>query len=395
MYDISEIAKLIRKKLEGSIDSRELAVLENWAKTDPLHIELLQKLENEEVLLNDVLLWLEMQEEEGEKIWINKLERKTFEKIYAENIILLPKKQKRYLRILPYVASLLIIFFAGYFYFQDGSKENTVILEDLAPGANRALITLSDGRIIELSEEQEGIVFGKDLTYQDGTQISEFEKGEIMDLEISTPRGGQYQVTLDDGTKVWLNADSKLIYPSRFKEESREVEIEGEAYLEVAKIYNNGKKTPFVVKTAQQKIEVLGTQFNVKAYVEESSVQTTLVEGAVKVWADSKELLLQPGEQSIVEGKELNKRKVDIDQYLAWKNNEFVFYETELQEAMKMLSRWYDFEVIYEDGIPQTHFYGTISREKGLADVLKIMETGGVKYKIEKTADSNKLIILK
>src|SRR5699024_374959 len=99
------------------------------------------------------------------------------------------------------------------------------------------------------------------------------------------------------------------IYPSRFKEESREVEIEGEAYLEVAKIYNNGKKTPFVVKTAQQKIEVLGTQFNVKAYAEETSVQTTLVEGAVKVWTDSKELLLQPGEQSIVKREALDKRK--------------------------------------------------------------------------------------
>ncbi|HLQ99245.1 MAG TPA: FecR family protein, partial [Sphingobacterium sp.] len=394
MYDISEIAKLIRKKLEGSIDAQKLAVLEDWAKEDPLRTELLQRLENEEVLLNDILLWLEMQEKEGEKTWVKKLEHKTFEKIYPENVIPLAKKEKRYLRILPYVASLLIIFFTGYFYFQDGFKESTLILEDLAPGANRALITLSDGRIIELSEEQEGVVFGEDLTYQDGTRISEFEQGEAIDLEISTPRGGQYQVTLDDGTKVWLNADSKLVYPSRFKEESREVEIEGEAYLEVAEVYKKGKKTPFIVKTAQQKIEVLGTQFNVKAYVEEPSVQTTLVEGAVKVWADSKELLLQPGEQSILKRETLDKRKVDIDQYLAWKNNEFIFYETELQEAMKMLSRWYDFEVVYEDGIPQTHFYGTISREKGLADVLKIMETGGVKYKIEKTADSNKLIIL-
>lgn len=396
MYHTSEIARLIRKKLEGSIGPRELLSLEAWARKSTSNSDLLKKLEDEEVVLEDVLNWLELSADEEEGSWIERLERKTFLQIYDTESIHLPKKRKLYLRLLPYVASLLVASFIGFVYLTNVTPlVDSAALQDLEPGANRAIIALSDGRVIELSEDQEEVVIGEELTYHDGSLISQLEKERVLYSELKTPRGGHYRIALPDGTKVWLNADSKFSYPSRFDGERRVVELEGEAYFEVATSYENERRIPFIVKTEHQEIEVLGTEFNVMAYSEDSYVQTTLVEGAVQLHSKSKSLLLRPGEQGVSEGHTLNKRSVDVDQYLGWKNNEFVFYETELKDALKALSRWYDFDVVYEGSIPQTHLYGSISRNKGLSDVLKIMETSGLGFRIERIADKNKLIVLK
>jgi ferric-dicitrate binding protein FerR (iron transport regulator) len=221
------------------------------------------------------------------------------------------------------------------------------------------------------------------------------DEQKVVHATIETPRGGQYQITLIDGTKVWLNADTKLTYPSRFKGEARIVELEGEAYFDVSPLIVQGNKIPFLVKTAQQEIEVLGTQFNVSAYPDDDDdTQTTLVEGAVRVYSGQTILLLKPGEQGISNAKGLNKKAVDVGQYIAWKNNEFVFEETELKEALKMLSRWYDFDINLNNIFPKTHLYGSISREKNLTEVLKIMESSGLKFKIERSGDRNRLTVL-
>lgn len=394
MSDVSKIAKLIKMKLEGSIDAQGLAVLENWGKENPENAKLLQKVENGDLVLKDVLLWLEIQE--GDDEWIEKLTEKTFEKIHAEKEIHFPEKRKSVRRFLPYAASLVLMFLGTYAYIQYQTTENerAFEVEDLAPGSHKALITLSDGRTIELNENQNEVVLGERLTYADGSPISDFEN-EAVDMQVTTPKGGQYQITLKEGTKIWLNSDSKLVYPSRFEKNRREIEIIGEAYVEVATHYHKGEKTPFIIHVGEQKVEVLGTQFNIKAYEEESAIQTTLVEGLVKVHAGNEEILLEPGEQSVMESGKLKKRKVDVDPYLAWKNDEFMFFETELKEAMAILARWYDFEVVYETDLPETHLYGTISRKKSLTEVLKIMETSGLRYKIENRENKNKLVLLK
>lgn len=395
MYNTSEIAKLIRKKLEGNISAQELLILDDWVKNSTSNAELLQRLENEEGILDDVRIWFELPRGEENEGWHERLESKTFTKINKTKTVRFSKVRERSLKFLPYAASLIIASLIGYFYFGQISAEAPLVLHDLEPGSTKALVTFSDGRVIELNENQGGIVLGEHLTYQDGSLISQFEE-TIVYSELTTPKGGHYHITLSDGTKVWLNADSKLKYPSRFEGGQRTVEVVGEAYFEVASSYTNtGRKIPFIVKNAQQEIEVLGTQFNVMAYAEDAFVQTTLVEGSVKIRSGDKILLLNPGEQSVVEGESINKRNVEIDQYVGWKNNEFVFHETELNEGLKMLSRWYDFDVVYEDTMPDTHLYGTISKENRLTEALKIMKSSGLKFRIEKIGDKNRLIVLK
>jgi ferric-dicitrate binding protein FerR (iron transport regulator) len=395
MYDTSEIARLIKKKLEGTITAGELLLLKSWAEQDSLNADLLEKIDNEEMVLGDVLRWVELKDSEDEGDWVKRLEDSTFDKIAN-------KSQNRsgntiiFRKLMMYAAvSLIISVFAFIIYRSNVLDNDHIAIEDLTPGTNKALITLSDGRVIELSEEQEGVILGEEMTYGDGTLITQLDEQKVVHATIETPRGGQYQITLIDGTKVWLNADTKLTYPSRFKGEARIVELEGEAYFDVSPLIVQGNKIPFLVKTAQQEIEVLGTQFNVSAYPDDDDdTQTTLVEGAVRVYSGQTILLLKPGEQGISNAKGLNKKAVDVGQYIAWKNNEFVFEETELKEALKMLSRWYDFDINLNNIFPKTHLYGSISREKNLTEVLKIMESSGLKFKIERSGDRNRLTVL-
>lgn len=392
MYNTAEIARLVRKKLEGTITDQELLLLKQWAKKSSYNADLLRKVDKEEIVLEDVLDWLKLKEDDH---WTQRLESKTFSKIHGQGVLNRPKKIRFIVRLLPYVAVVTLIAFVGYFYLSQSSVEKAIVLQDLKPSVNRASVTLSDGRVIELSNEQRGIVLGKELTYQDGSLISRFDE-EVFYSVLKTSPGGQYQITLTDGTKVWLNAESKLTYPSRFEGGQRVVEIVGEAYFEVTNRYtSSGEKIPFIVKTPQQEIEVLGTQFNVMAYTNDLFVQTTLVEGAVKVYAEREHLYLKPNEQGVLKDGVLHKRVVDVDYYVAWKKNEFVFQETELRDAMKILGRWYDFDVLYEGEVPITHFYGSISREKGLSEVLRIMETGGLKFRIEKIGPRNRLVVVR
>lgn len=391
MMDTSEVARLIRKKLDGKITAQELLLLENWAEQDPSHAGLLAKVDSEELVFEDVLGWLALRNGEEKGAWNKRLETRTLYKISESR----PKPVHRmptFRRLFPYAAVLLAIAtFTLIFYRSYVAGEHPTVVQDLTPGTNKALLTLSNSSVIELREDQEGVVLGTGLTYEDGTLIAQLDEENVVYATIETPRGGQYQITLADGTKVWLNAASKLTYPSHFIGGSREVELVGEAYFEVAPFAVESEKIPFLVKTAQQEIEVLGTQFNIKAYAEDN-VRTTLVEGAVQLHASGKTLLLEPGEQGVSDGQALNKKKVDVDQYIAWKNNEFLFEETELKDALKMLSRWYDFDVNIESNFPTTHLYGSISREKKLTEVLKIMESSGLKFRIERSGNRNILI---
>lgn len=397
MYDTSNIARLIKKKLDGTISPEELVFLEKWGLSSSSNAALLKKVENEKLLFQDVIKWLELEKIEGQQDWIERLEERTISKIQTTVENESSNKLQRIAshRYLPYVASLLFFLavFVAFYTYHNFSK--TELLADLEPGGNRASITLSDGRVIELSEQQDAVVLGEELTYADGSVISDLNDSHIVYAELRTPRGGQYNITLSDGTKVWLNADSKLKYPTRFEGDVREVELDGEAYFDVTRSTGDNKKQRFVVKTVRQQVEVLGTAFNVQAYTNDAVERTTLVEGAVALSGETGSVMLTPGDQGLVSVNGLNTRKVDVEQYLAWKNNEFIFHETTLNDALIVLSRWYDFEIVYEGKIPVTHLYGSIDRDKGLAEVLKIMEASGLKFRIERTENLNKLIVLK
>jgi ferric-dicitrate binding protein FerR (iron transport regulator) len=204
---------------------------------------------------------------------------------------------------------------------------------------------------------------------------------------VSTPRGGQYQLVLTDGTKVWLNAASSLRFPTSFIGNDRRVEITGEAYFEVA----HDNKKPFFVAVADMNVEVLGTHFNINAYPDERTIKTTLLEGAVKVESQNQSALLVPGEQARLLNAPLedgNRRlqtinHVDLEQVVAWKNGKFQFNQASVETIMRQVSRWYDVEVVFEGPIPDKRFNGKMYRNVNASQVLSILEEGGIHFRIE------------
>jgi transmembrane sensor len=262
--------------------------------------------------------------------------------------------------------------------------------DDVLPGRNRATITLADGRVIDLDSATNGL-----LAQEQGASITKDENGLITYEAqsdglgaraaafntIATPRGGQYRITLPDGTKVWLNAESSLKYPTNFTSGERKVTLEGEAYFEVAP----NAKQPFLVQSGSQQVTVLGTQFNVYAYANERTEVTTLVEGTVSVRnaASGKELTIKPNQQVTNNGSDLSMQTVDVQDYTAWKDNYFQFSGTELSDAIRQLERWYDLEVDYAT-IPEGKLYARINRDRKLSTILFTIEkTSGIKFRIE------------
>ena len=389
MYDTSEIARLIKRKIEGTITTNELIKLNELARKTPSIDRLLLMVEDDRTLLEDTAMYLSLSIEEEKNDRQKRILENTLSKIHQR------PKVNMFRRLLPYAAIFCVFLLGVLLYYRLGViGSDTSVLEDLDPGTNRASITLSDGRIIELSEDQHGVVLGNQMQYEDGTLIHNLDNDEVVSAIIATPKGGQYQITLSDGTKVWLNADSKLTYPSKFTGEDRMVELQGEAYFDVSTLTKNGKKTPFTVKAAQQQVVVHGTEFNLKAYADDQGdILTTLIEGAVSLHVAGNILPLKPGEQGVSSEQGLRKRKVDVEPYIAWKDNRFVFEEVELREALKILSRWYDFDFSIDNAIKPIHLYASINRGKSFKEVLKILESSGIRFKLERIGERNKLLI--
>lgn len=291
--------------------------------------------------------------------------------------------------------------------------------QDIAPGRNMATLTLANGKVITLSDAKTGVVVGvSSLKYNDGSTVDSLaplgrgaEGGEgnrnnsslpkrwnsppggekSMMLTATTPRGGTYQIILPDGSRVWLNAASRLKFPSTFSGAvSRKVELSGEAYFEILK----DKKHPFIVQTDNQKIEVLGTHFNVNAYADEPSSITTLIEGQVKVVNNDsgREDFLRPGEQSVVQLASTRINKAEEEEALDWVNNKIIFNDEPLAAIMRKVARWYNVEVTFRDGTEKLIFMGAVSRNKKISSVLNY-------FKSTETVDfilkNNRIIVIK
>ena len=258
--------------------------------------------------------------------------------------------------------------------------------KDIAPGGNKAILTLADGTQIIL----DSVANGK-LTNQGNTKIIKLDgklaysstgnSSEILYNTITTPNGGQYQLILEDGSKVWLNAASSLRFPSAFVGKQRNIELTGEAYFEIAKNAN----MPFNVLVNNMNVQVLGTHFNVMAYKDESEIKTTLLEGVVKVTSGGAVGLLKPGKQARLDNSgNIKIADADIETEMAWKNGLFLFDYTDIKTIMRQLSRWYDADISFEGNITHKTFTAQISRNTNLSAVLKKLElTGGIHFKIE------------
>ncbi|ERJ57951.1 FecR family protein [Sphingobacterium paucimobilis] len=262
-------------------------------------------------------------------------------------------------------------------------NETSLLKADQEPGRSRAVLTLADGQLIELKESEEGItITGNEVKYKDGPSVAEVTSNTRLNT-ISIPRGGQYRITLADGTKVWLNAASTLRYPTAFPNKERIVELDGEGYFEVAK---NPDK-PFKVISKEQVVQVLGTHFNINTYADESNIKTTLLEGSVQVTSlhSQQSVKLSPGTQSVLTPQGVQIREIDTDAVMAWKNNDFIFRGQSLKTTMRQLARWYDVEIEYADNAPiHLKIGGNISRKNNLSSVLKAMEsTHSVKFEFD------------
>lgn len=307
-------------------------------------------------------------------------------------------------------ASLLILLGAGAWFLLNkpsSNKTEPIVTAEAAatpilPGGNKATLTLADGTTIILDTAG-----NTTLAQQGTTKIIKLNNGELAYKDASkenasasglyntirTPNGGQYQVTLPDGTRAWLNAASVLRFPIAFAGNERKVQLSGEAYFDVAK----NSSTPFRVVTTNEQnnelgtVEVLGTAFNVNAYSNEPSVKTTLVEGKVKVStpdSSTRPVFLTIGMQSSFpqdqqRGRNITVREVDTDDVIAWKNGLFNFNNADIKTVMRQLARWYDVEVVYEGALPNEKFEGEIPRNSTLSDVFKILELSAVHFKVE------------
>lgn len=304
-----------------------------------------------------------------------------------------PKLKKLNYGWLKYAAAVLLLLSVSIYFFSDQQKSDPIAQMDAAisPGGNNAILTLANGKKIALNDAAKG-----EISKQSGISVSKSKDGELIytvvsggadeltentSNTISTPKGGQYTIILSDGTKVMLNSASSMTFPTSFKAAERRVELNGEAYFEVAK----DKNKRFRVISGLQTVEVLGTHFNVNAYGDEHTIKTTLLEGAVKVFTTKKSVLIEPGEQAVLDKADENsiaKRMVNTNKETSWINGIFSFEGDDLKSVMRQVARWYDVNVIYAGPISEEKYFGEISRSSKLSEVIKILELNNVHFEV-------------
>jgi ferric-dicitrate binding protein FerR (iron transport regulator) len=303
-------------------------------------------------------------------------------------------------RVIPiwmkYAAAVVLVFaVAGLIYFTKSSNSEittsdsvTSLNNDIAPGGNKAILTLSDGTKIILDNAADGNLStqgnSKVIKLDDG-QLAYQKNGQAGDIAyntITTPNGGQYHIILSDGSKVWLNAASSLRYPTSFSNNERTVELTGEGYFDIA----HNASQPFTVIVQGTKVEVLGTQFNINAYADEPVLTTTLIEGKVKLNNKGTLSLLKPGQQALISGPGQTKvsSQADIEEAIAWKNGKFIFNGNRITAIMRQLARWYDIQVEYNNSLPDDEFVGAIRRSENISAILRILsKTKTVRFAID------------
>jgi len=359
--------QLFDKYKAGECTPDEIAFIESWYFT-------YEDSQNEDISLSD-------RKEDLDDVWKNL-------KVVSQR-----KQLVIWPRIVAAASILLFLSIGGYYLFHKPHNQPRLTqnkTDDIPPGVNKAVLTLSNGRKILLTNAQTG-----KLANQNNTVISNTPKGQVVYTEvagnadlaleqvlynsITTPNGGQYQVLLPDGSKVLLNAASSLRYPTAFTGKERKVELTGEAYFEV--IHNEA--SPFLVITAGQVVEDIGTHFNINAYNDEYLIKTTLIDGSVKVSAKDRQVVLKPGQQSRLNidsaGQSMTViENANVEEAIAWKNGYFRFNNKKIPEIMRQLSRWYDVDIIYKGNITNEGLNGKISRYKNISQILQMLESTGL-----------------
>ena len=356
--------KLIIKKLNNTLSKKEELTFNEWYAESANHRLFFKKVQQN--------FDKDLEEVDVESAWMNieknlrpKTKRLIFSKFVAAASVIL-------------IASL-----AYYFVTNDNSSfknppDNKVTHNNIAPGTDKAILTLEDGTDIALEKGENYISNNLSSNGEEIVYTKAAAKPEIAYNYLTIPRGGQYQIELSDGTQVWLNSESKLKYPVNFIDgETREVQlVYGEAYFDVSpSTEHNGDA--FKVLHDMQEVQVLGTEFNIKAYKDEKTIYTTLVEGKVSVFDDIKHVALNPNQQSILEtnSNEILIKEVDVLTEISWVKGDFVFRRLPLKQIIKTLSRWYDVEINIENkSLEDTEFTGELSKYQDMEEILILIK---------------------
>jgi transmembrane sensor len=387
--DFQHISPIIYRHLAGTLREADIITLNTWLDADPEHQQWLKNLETgmEANMLQEQSpqALRQLSEELYQRIQphiVQDIATTANQKIATRKIV----HRVHFLRTawFRYAAAIvLLITGIAVYYIADkpgAAKDinHVTTTADIPAGSNRAVLTLSDGSKIELdSSAAKTINDGKLMIKNNSGQLIYSEGGATTYNTMSTPNGGQYQLTLSDGTRVWLNAASSITYTTAFTGKTREVSISGEAYFEV----KTNKSQPFIVKTSSDIITVLGTSFNINSYKDEGSVKTSLIDGVIKVGDTN----IKPG-QSYQHGKV---KQANTSQDIAWVKGEFNFEDLTAEQALRQIARWYDLQIIYEKKVPDIRFFGSVSRSVSLTTVLKVLNTSGITF----TLRGKKLIV--
>jgi ferric-dicitrate binding protein FerR (iron transport regulator) len=399
---VNRITSLIEKHLEEQLSQTEQQELNEWLAEAESNRMFFQQITDKEILREKMKLYAGA---DSAAMW-----HKTLQKMDGGKLVTMYPQRSSFRKYAAAAAAILLVSAGTWFYMgqqsnkelaQNGSSDAT-IKTAIMPGGNKATLTLADGKTIVLATAGNGM-----LTKQGATQINKIDGRLIYNREqndahqdidnayntVTTPRGGEYQVTLPDGSKVWLNAASSLRFPIVFAGNERLVELTGEAYFEVnpqtaATAANKATKKPFIVKLtsptgASSEVQVLGTHFNVMAYEDEAAIKTTLLEGAVKVSSGNSSKTIKPGEQAMLNKGDISVKTVDGDDVVAWMNGFIPVGGTDLDFTMRQIGRWYDVQIEYEGNIPNVVFEGKLPRTASIIDVIKVLNANNIKARLD------------
>lgn len=376
------IAGLIHKRREKELlTEEEEQELDNWLKSSESNKRLYESLNNREQLANELDILMEYDEDKAVSDIFQALGERPPAKV---------KKMKTIVRRLSVAASFLLLAGAAWWFFsiKNTMRQEETHLATIQAGNIKAILTLADGSKVILDSTHTGFLGTQGAArveqQKDRLVYTAADNGQQVYNSITTPRGGQYQVHLPDGSDVWLNAASSITYPTSFMGNTREVTVTGEAYFSVAK----NKAKPFIVTAGEMNVKVVGTEFDVMAYNDEDAVRTTLIKGIVKAGniSNHEELMLKPGEQATLTHQSgvLKIEKTNIDEVTGWRFGEFRFHEASMAAIMRQVARWYDVKVEFRDSAAGIILSGQISRKESVEELLGILsETRNVHFEMK------------
>lgn len=400
MRNEAELSELFRRYLENSCTKAEIRKMLQYADTP------------DESMLRELIAKQFLDEKNQKENLLSAELQKLLNEVYSEISKKINFQEKKYFwiynkwnRIIAAAAVVVILFtglsvYRNQFFRKQFIVQQKVQRQQIVPGGNKAVLTLADGSEILLDgaangtiAHQNNVIVRKTADGQLIYEAADQKTNEILINSVTTPKGGQFQINLPDGTKVWLNAASSLRYPTLFAGKERSVELSGEAYFEVA----HDPSKPFKVITAGQELEVLGTSFNINSYPDEETVNTTLLEGSLQVtpafeedndgvskWNISRRKILKPNQQSRLTDGKLAITEINASREVAWKDGRFVFNEESMESIMRKVARWYDVDVIFKDErIRKMRFGGNVNRFAQVSTILKVFQlTGKVEFSV-------------